>query len=306
MRGLWLVVCLSIVAIAAAPRDAHAQAWVGDPGSLGLGLDYNFAKSDKVVGNDAEFDNAGTTTQQLTASVEYTPISRLAFSAALPMVALKFNGDQALFPHPGGGEYDDGKTHMTLTDLRVGARYQVLEGAIALSPHVAVSVPVADYESYGNTVAGRHLKQLHLGVGAGYVLAYKTYFHVFYEFSFVERDDRDIFTEYHNQNHTDVAVTIGHKLLDYKLDVHADVNVHRTHGGISLDDVEQNNVEMAEFLFHDTILDEDVLLVGGGVGYALTPTLGLSLSGRYFAAGTNTQKASVLAFGIGWTPLVGH
>ena len=107
-----------------------------------------------------------------------------------PFGALKYTGNKTAYPHPGGGSYDDGKTHTTLTDLRGGVRYQVLEAPVALSPHLAVSIPVADYETVGNTVAGRHLKMLHVGLGIGRVFGSATYVHVLYEFSLAEKFDR--------------------------------------------------------------------------------------------------------------------
>jgi hypothetical protein len=56
-------------------------------------------------------------------------------------------------------------------------------------------------------------------------------------------------------------------------------------------------------LYHDAILAETIYLVGGGVGYQLNNDLGVSLSGRLFVAGKNTQNASVIMLGVTWSPL---
>jgi hypothetical protein len=284
--------------------DAHAQAWVGDKGALDLSLDYNFATSDKVVvdsGPDAT--NAGTTTHQLTFGGEYVPVDHLAVSVALPFALLKYNGTIPViagYAHPGGGSYDDGNTHATLTDLRVGARYQVLEEPFALSPHLAVSIPVADYETVGNTVAGRHLKALHVGLGIGRVIGEATYVHLLYEFSLVEKYDRTPTTEKYGQDRSDFAFTIGHKLLDQQLDLHLDANGRVTHGGVNFSELMPGSDEL---LYHDPILAENILLVGGGAGYQLSNALAVSLSARLFVAGKNTQNASVIAAGVTWSPL---
>lgn len=293
-------------ALAAAPRDARAQAWVGEQGSLDVSFDYNLGISKKVIGEgDLKYPNAGTTSHQLTLGAEYAPIRRLAVGVALPFSLLKYTGNAVDFPHPGGGSYDDGKFHGTLTDLRAGARYQVLEEPFALSPHLAFSIPVADYETIGNTVAGRHLKALHVGLGIGRVLGEATYVHLLYEFSLVEKYDRGGMAELsqHSQNRSDLAFTIGHKLLDQRLDIHADINLRETHGGISFNDLEAGALSGPEAEFHDAILDEDIFLVGAGVGYQISNALSVSLSGRYFAFGSNTQNASVIALGIAWSPL---
>ncbi len=299
------VVAASIlVALGSAWSDAHAQAWVGDKGAIDLGLDYNLGVSKKVIGDgDIEYDDAGTTSHQITVGAEYVPVRRLAVTAALPLVLLKYTGDPMYMhgPPPDGGRYDDGDTHATLTDVRAGARYQVLEDPVALSPHVAVSIPVADYETVGNTVAGRHLMALHLGLGVGRVIGEATYVHLLYEFSLVEKYDRTPETKQHSQNRSDLAFTIGHKLLEQRLDLNVGVNLRETHGGVNFSELEAGALSSSEALYHDAILDEDIILVGAGVGYQLTNALAATLSGRLFVAGTNTQNASVVALGVSWS-----
>lgn len=300
-----LVLCIG------AGNNAHAQAWVGDKGALDLGLDYNLGVSSKVVCDttcnpaspttDDEFPDAGTTSHQFTVAAEYVPIPKLAVNLSVPVVMLKYTGGP-LFSHaPAGGRYDDGDLHTTLTDLRLGARYQVLDEPLALSPHLAFSLPLADYETVGNTVAGRHLKALHLGLSAGYIIGISTYIHLMYEFSLTEKYDRTPETAQHSQNRSDLAFTVGHKFVDYGIDIHADANVRRTHGGINFS--EFGSLSANEQMFHDAILDEDMVLAGGGVGYQISNALSVSLSGRVFVAGQNTLNASILALGLAWAPL---
>lgn len=297
-----IVVAAVIVALGSVWSDAHAQAWVGNKGTLDLSMDYNFATSDRVVQDKgADFTNAGTTTHQFTLGGEYVPLSGLAINVALPLVLLTYTGDKMLYPHPGGGTYDDGKMHTTLTDLRAGVRYQVLEEPFALSPHIAVSIPVASYETVGNTVAGRHLKALHLGLGIGRVFGEATYVHLLYEFSLVEKYDRTPDTKNIGQDRSDIAFTIGHKLFDQRLDLHLDANARVAHGGVNFSDF--TTLPADEQLYHDAILNENIVLAGGGVGYQVTNSLALSLSARLFVTGSNTQNASVVALGVTWSPL---
>lgn len=301
-----VVIALALVAAGSAWSDARAQAWVGEQGALDLSLDYNFGISDKVVddlgGGAGDFQDAGTTSHQVTVGAEYVPVRRLAVTVALPIVALKYTGNPTAYPHPGGGSYDDGKLHTTLTDLRAGVRYQVLEEPIALSPHLGGSIPVADYETVGNTVAGRGLKALHAGLSVGRVFGAATYVHLLYEFSLVEKYDETAVTKEQGQNRSDLAFTIGHKLLDQRLDLNLGANMRKAHGGVNFSELNfamPGDLEM----YHDALLKEDILLVGGGVGYQLTNTLAVSLSGRYFVYGVNTQNASVFALGLSWSPL---
>jgi len=293
---------LGLVAMSSVWNDAHAQAWVEAKGNLDVDLDYNLAMSDKIVHDSTPATpNAGTTTQELTIGAGYVPIPKLAVTASLPLVLLKYVGDKTAYPHAGGGRYDDGATHATLTDLRAGVRYQVLEDPVALSPHVAVSIPVTDYETVGNTVAGRHLKALHLGLSVGRLFTEALYAHALYEFSLVERYDRNADTERIGQNRSDAAVTIGYKLLDQKLDIHLDGSMRITHGGISFDDL--NTLPLQQLMFHDAILAESIFLAGGGVSYQITDSLAANLGARLFVTGTNTQNANVFALGVAWSPL---
>lgn len=297
------VVASALVALVAAGRDARAQAWVDDQGTLEFSLDYNLGISNKVVvdkGND--FPDAGSTTHEFTLAAEYAPIEHLAVGVGLPLVMIEYTGQKnAASAHPGGGRYDDGSFHTTLTDLRAGARYQLLEDPLALTPHIAVSIPVASYETVGNAVAGRHLKALHLGLSAGRVFAGSAYVHALYEFSLVEKYDRTPETAAFGQNRSDFTATVGYRLLDQRLDLHIDLNGRVTHGGMNFS--EFSMLPMNDQLYHDPILAESILLVGGGVGYQLTNDLWIRAGARLFVSGANTQNANVYVAGVTWTAL---
>ena len=330
MQQRWL--ChgiLSLAAIGALHATASAQAWVPDKGQLGVDLDYNYSQSDKVVTNTSySFPDAGSKTHQVTLAAEYIPIDKLAVGVSLPFMMLKYRNPGS-FAHaqPGGNEkvatYDDGDYHATLTDLRLGARYQLLEDPVALTPILAVSIPVADYETIGNTVAGRHLKQLHAGLAVGRVIGTATYIHAQYEFTLSEKYDRTSPTDTnhdikkYSQNYSDISLLVGTKLLDYKLDLHVAAQSRIAHGGITFGDIFPQPVNQDgpfklagtpnENFFHDAILKEDIFVVGAGIGYEISDKLSVSLDYRRFIEAIklsqNTQNASTLAVGLAWTPL---
>jgi hypothetical protein len=296
---------LGLVIAGSTPITASAQAWVGDKGSLDVSLDYNLAISSKVIrdGDLTDLEDAGTTSHEIALGGEYVILPKLAASVSLPLAFLKYTGNKTMYTHTGGGKYDDGDTHATLTDLKAAVRYQVLEEPVALSPHVGFSLPVADYETVGNTVAGRHLKALQLGFGVGRRLTDAMYAHLFYEFSLVERYDRTELTHIAGQNRSDASITIGYKLLDQRLDVHVDASGRITHGGWKFSDFGGIPLTDEEIMFHDPILAENIFLVGGGVSYQITDSVAANLGGRLFVAGRNTQNASVIAAGVSWSPL---
>jgi hypothetical protein len=308
---------IGLVTFALAPEQAHAQAWVSDRGTLGLDLDYNFFTSSRVVTDTTfEFEDGGTTGHQVTVGAEYTPVDKLAIGLSLPMVALKYTGDKTMYSHAPHGSYDDGSTHTTLTDLKAGVRYQVLDDTIALSPTLAFTIPVADYETIGNTVAGRHLKMAHLGLSLGYLFGTATYGHVSYEFTLAEKYDpasmdqtvrRDVKSI--GQSRSDASIAIGTKLLDYRLDLHLASEFRINHDGLNFSDIDPSlgpnpSATPGQIEFHDAILKEQVLLVGAGLGYSLTNSLTMTADFRYFVEplSRNTLDASVLAIGLSWAP----
>ena len=77
--------------------------------------------------------------------------------------------------------------------------------------------------------------------------------------------------------------------------------MRRTHGGVNFSEI--GTLSPSEIEFHDAILDEDLLLAGGGVGYQVTNAFNVSLSARIFLSGVNTQNASVFALGLEYSPL---
>lgn len=297
---------IAALAVTLSPLAAHAQAWVPDQGNLGLDLDYNFFTSSRVVTDTTEnFEDAGTTGHQLSIGAEYTPIDKLSITATIPMVSLKYTGDQVMWAHPGGGEYDDGDYHTTLTDFRAGVRYAVLEEPVALAPHLAFTVPMADYETVGNTVAGRGLMAAHLGLSVGKIFGYATYAHLSYEFTLSQKYDRTDETAEIGQNRSDMSLSVGHKLLDFKLDLHVAADFRLYHGGVTFSELEDGMLTPDQALYHDPLLKEQVLVVGAGGGYNLTDKLSATLDFRFFieALSQNTLNASVIALGFSYTAL---
>jgi hypothetical protein len=123
-----------------------------------------------------------------------------------------------------------------------------------------------------------------------------------YELSLAEKYDRTPETARYGQSRSDVSLTVGHKLMDQRLDLHVDVNARVHHDGIDLESLADVETPPDVRDFHDAILEERIVLAGGGVGYQVTDRLALSLSGRVFVTGANTQAASVIALGIAWSP----
>ena len=297
-------VAVVMFSLAALGDDVHAQAWVGDKGSLDVDFSYQYVPSSTVVSTpDLEIPNRPTRNHVMALGASYVPIEKLELGIALPLAMVKYSGMDDHFPP---GAWDDGKTHTTLTDLRFGARYQLLEEPLAITPHIAASIPVMDYEVIGFATGGRGLKQLHFGLAVGRTLdpvLPNLYFNVGYEFSIGERYDENAETEKIAQRRSDIDAQIGYLFLDGKLNIHLGMNWRLQHGGIAFEEFAEPGFPLELSMNHDPVLDEDFIFAGGGASYAITEKLTVSAITRFFLRGYNTRNQSLYGIGLSWTVL---
>jgi hypothetical protein len=123
-----------------------------------------------------------------------------------------------------------------------------------------------------------------------------------YEFSFVERlklDDPKIHRDLvrYNNNHTDITGRIGYYILP-QLEVDADINIRIANGGF--DFVDWTKVSQAVRDYHDAVLAEGVVLIGGGGSYEIFEGLVVNAFFRIFVTGTNTRNTSMVGTGLTW------
>jgi hypothetical protein len=279
--------------------SAYAQgAWVGAERSLSASLDYNFSTSQNIVESpENSIRNRPIVSHIVSVGAEFVPLERLALNVTVPIVMVKYTGDDSGFGRH--GRYDDGDLHATLQDFRSTLRYQVLRDAISLSPHIGVTIPMSDYETVGYANAGRGLKQAHFGLALGRTLAPSVpnlYFHLQYEFTLSEKYDETEITREIGQNRSDLAVQLGY--LRNKLELNVGANFRFAHGGINFEDFREWTED--ERLFHDPLLREEFILVGGGAGYSVTDKLRLTAIARAFIRGYNTRNAHLFGVGASW------
>jgi hypothetical protein len=300
--GRALVVLLALVGVRIQSAEAQG-AWVGEAKSLSIDLAYQYVPSvATVVTPDTSVPDRNTTNHNITLSAEYVPVARLAVEVAVPLDMVKYTGPGMHLPP---GEWDDGQFHTTLTDLRVGARYQVLEEpALALSPHVGASIPMMDYAVNGFATSGRHLKMLHMGLQLGRsfdpVLP-NMYFVVGYEFTVPERYKENADTEKVGQLFSDVEAHLGYGFLDGNLMLDLAANWRIPHGGIDFTEFPMLSPNLTNF--HDPILREEFIFVGGGISYAINPKITVGLAARFFVRGYNTRDQSLYGLNVTWQPL---
>ena len=296
---------LSLLLASVTAQTASAQqAWVGEPGSLSVSLDYSYSRSDKVLegeGADAVFSVDPIFSHTPAFGVEYTPIERLALMATVPVVASSYDytpGETDLPPH---GRYDDGDTHAALQDFRLDVRYMVLDSVVTISPHLAVSIPMSNYETQGYAAAGRGLKMLIFGAALGKYFTSgvpNLYVHGRYEFRLTESYET-LFPETaeFGQNKSFMDALLGYYIID-KLEVNAAASMQLAHGGFEFEDYGEASFPVQSF--HDALLAESFLHVGGGVSYQALEKLRVSAFVRFFMWGENTRNSDVYGLSLSW------
>lgn len=302
------------LALLVGAQGARAQAWVDEPGSVFVGADYAYGFSSSIVDAEGEdLPGQDIVNHAILASVEYTPIERLAISASIPALFLKYGGEPTGF-FPRHGEYDDGSTHFALTDLKAVVRYQLFGPFNVVTPHIGGSIPTTSYETQGYAGAGRHLKKLHAGLSAGTMPSWlpRAYLHAHYEFSLAEsyegddenfhspdmeltQEQRDILADY-GQNSSDLNLQLGYFFLP-ELQAFLSFDGHWQHGGANFNDP---SPEVIVLEFHDGVLNEDYYLLGAGASYQITDKLSVSATFRYYLAGKNSRDVNALNLGLGY------
>lgn len=306
-----IIFAAALPVFAAAPGAAFGQAWVGVKNNLNLSLDYTYSPSDLIVETEGQvFDGPGigSVNHSVTLAAEYTPIDKLAVTAAVPLVTTKYFPDP-MSAFPGHGANDDGNFHSSLQDFKLITRYMVLDNSpIALSPHLGFSIPMANYETQGYASTGRGLKQLHMGLSVGKFFTegpvQNFYVHLNYEFSLVEKY-KTVFpeTEAYGQNRSEVHGIVGYFISD-KIEVNLGVDYRKTHGG--LDFLAYGELPTWVQYHHDALLAESMLLAGAGATYEPMEGLRFNLGLRSFLSGTNTRapdaiyKPFIMTVGVSW------
>lgn len=265
-----------------------------------MDLSYHYVPSNAVVLNpNKSVADRPTSNHVVTLAAEYVPIENLEIDAQLPFAVVKYTGTA---PHTPPGVWDDGSNHATLTDLRVGARYQILdEPYVALTPHIAASIPLMNYQVVGFATGGRHVKQAHFGFDVGRTLnpiARNLFVQAGYEFTIAESYDANAATASINQNRSDFDASIGYLFLDGVLGVDLAYNWRFQHHGIAFDDFGTLSPELTQN--HDPILREEFMFLGGDVTYAINRRVSISGSVRLFLRGSNTRDQSLYGIDLTW------
>jgi hypothetical protein len=308
-RGVVVAGGLSLTLLGVA-GPADAQAWL-PPAGTGL-LTVAFQRIDQTGHRltDGTLINNGTSLN-LTAFIEfeYAPTDRLAVSAALPYVFGKYTDPEPPPPFIPFLPIDQCRCwNSGAQDFKLAARFNLVNGPFALTPSVAAVLPSHDYPYRGESVIGRHLTELQLGIDVGQQLDLITpnlSVSGKYAYAVVEQ------VLGIPNNRSDISVAASY-LVHRTLSAQGVVTWQRTHGGLRtgapppfnlLPPGEINTPERLEQ--HDRLLRDNSMRAGATLSYEL-PRFEVFVSYLAFLSGTDTHAGRAVTTGITWPFEIGH
>jgi len=155
---------------------ASAQAFIPAPGEGTISVSYqNIRTHGQLDWHGTQLaqpdeGRQGTDGHALLWYVEYGLSDRIAVHASLPYIQTKYQGCCAHTIGVNGqpSTLDDGTYHGTFQDFYFGSRFKLYASApLAVTPFVEVVIPSHNYESLGQSVAGRDLRALVVGAAVG-------------------------------------------------------------------------------------------------------------------------------------------
>jgi hypothetical protein len=271
--------------------SVQAQAWLPPKGDGQIAVTYqNIYVRDHFNYEGKRFDSGPIRTNTVVTTFEYGLTNKLALDAELTHVSSKYEGFVGLVPH---GPVDTGFYHPAFQDVRVGVRYNILNGPIVVTPFVATIIPTHHYETRGHSAVGRRLHELQVGVNLGRDLEGiipKTYVQGRYFYSIVEG------VEQFNLNRSNADWEFGYFASD-RLSLRFTGAWQKTYDGVRIR-LDANLPHYHDI--HDQAAKSNFIRVGGGFSFSLTKSFDLNGDFGNTAAGSNTHAARGISVGFSW------
>jgi hypothetical protein len=297
----------ALAAFLAIANSASAQAWLPPSGSGSISLSYQrIDNTGHFRTNGSQVERGQSLDMGLYIEGEYSLTNRLSVAVGLPYVFAKYTGPPFLPPLPYLPRDQCHCWHAGWQDWGFTARYNVVHaanGAFALTPSVSVGVPSHNYDFRGESVLGRDLREVRIGVDAGQrldAISPNLLVEGHYSYAFVERPI-DI-----PDNRSNAGVETTYLLFRRKLAARGFASWQRTHGGLRLGSappaslVFPGEVNTPERLFqHDRLLRDNNFRAGGGFSYSF-PRIDVFASYNAFVSGTDSHAGRALTLGVSW------
>jgi hypothetical protein len=295
-----------------APRAAIAQAWVPPAGDGFVSIDYQNFSSPGHLNRLGQKGGGGTQSHSVLFEVEYGITDRIALTAALPFITVKYTGEGVACPLCVASNLpfelshlDDGAYHGTLQDFRFGMRYNVVRKGLFLTPFLSAIVPSHHYENEGEAAVGRRFFEGQIGINAGRDLGPllpRAYVQGRYSYALVPRDVGV------RLNRSNVILEGGYSITT-ALAVRGLSSWQETHGGVPgvlpilapdglFPDAGERTLVLQS---HDRLLQDNNWRVGAGASYVLRESVELSGTVLTVVSGTNTHRGTGVTVGMTWS-----
>jgi hypothetical protein len=239
---------------------------------------------------------------RLDIDVDYAITDRLSVTAGLPFVFAKYVDPNPLPPFVPFLPVDECRCWQSgWQDFGFTTRYNLVNGAFALTPSVSIGVPSHDYNFRGEAAVGNHLKEMRITIDAGQRLdavSPRLAIQARYSYAFVEQV-LDI------PNNRSNATVEGGFLITRRLLARGLLSWQRVHGGLRLGSPgsalpppgEVNTPGRLDE--HDRLLRDNNWRLGGGIAYSM-PQMDVFASYVEFIRGTDSHGGRAFTVGVSW------
>lgn len=283
------VCCVPAVVVSSAGAPAvHAQAWV-PPARVGV-VSIVYQDIDNTthrLTDGTPLDGYDSVSRGVFVNLDYGVTDRFSFSIGVPYIAAKYLGPEPSFF---GLPIDDcGCWNHGFQDVSVTVRYNLTNGAFALTPSLSFGVPTHDYEYFGEAVLGRNLNEVRFALDAGRrldAISPRLWVSGRYSYAVVER----VLDLPNNRSNT--ALEAGF-LVTRRLATRASFSWQSSHGGLRSTEFVTDD-QWQQF---DRLLRDNSFHVAGGASYSL-PRFDVFGSFVHYAGGTDTHGGRAITAGI--------
>jgi hypothetical protein len=274
-------------------RPACAQAWVPPKGEGSVSILFqDLVVKDHFLAGGGRIDRGRIDSNNLLFDITYALSDRIAVNLTAPFIRTRYTGTA---PHPTA--QDDGQAHTAFQDLRFGARYNLVDGPVTITPFVGTNVPSHSYEYFAHAAYGTHVRELEVGTYIGRMLSPAipgAFVQARYSYAFAQR----IENIHHDRSNLDLE--LGY-FLTPRIRAFAIATGQKTHGGIDTPDAGWKAMPPNLAPHHDRIARLEMLDFGGGVQATITSSFDVFGSFMKTTAGRNAHALSRgMTIGASW------
>jgi hypothetical protein len=283
---------IALLVLVLSAAHAHAQAWLPAKGEGTVSVLVSNTLSKDHFLPDQRYDFGHIDANTVLLDVTYGLTDRMAVTVGLPIVMSRYRG---LFPHR-PITLDDGTWHSTSQDFRFNVRYNVVRGAVVVTPFVGTELPTRGYEYFAHAAPGRHLRELVGGASVGRLFA---------DLGLVIQGRYGLtFSEGaldQSRRYSVMSLEAAY-FLTPSIRLLAMTGGRLGHTGINLYPDSGRVLPTEVFQRHDQLSRESALNVGGGVAFTLSDSIDAFASYTTTVTGRNTHAVNRgISIGMSWS-----